>query len=350
MMVALRRGGWLAAALVLYCLLISPTPAMSEDAIRPPAGVPAIPYDPLAWEWTALVTALDEAAGRGDLATAIDHGRAALALSERSFPSLDGRRAGSHYLLGLVLSASGVFAEAEGHFREAIRIAERASWPRNPSLAPVWEGLGRVYAMSNRQNEAASAFAAAVAIAKAASRVDESFVERLDTQRQRAEGIAAFLSGQEGVLALYNAGDLGSAVARAEEVVRRAEETLGPQDAYLGMALGRLAMVQQEAGALRDAEAILVRSLDILHGAFGPVADMLSPSVDQLAGLGAAYAEAGEAKFAVEVFRRVVSERTALLGEDAEATTIAVNDLANALSSAGRAREAAALYEHVLQA
>ncbi len=347
----MHRKSWLAGALVAGALTFLPMSVLADAApIRPPEGVPDIPYDPLAWEWSALVASLDEAAGRGALVTAIDRGRAALALSERSFPSLDGRRAGSHYLLGLVLSASGVFAEAEGHFREAIRIAEIASRPQNPTLAPVWEGLGHVYAMSNRQGEAASAFAAAEAIAKATPRVDMALVERLGARRQRAEGIAAFLSGRDEVLDLYHAGHLSAAMTRAEEVAQTVEEALGAQDAYVGMALGQLAMVQEESGALRKAEATLIQSLDILSDAFGPVADVLTPTIDRLADLGAAYAEAGEAMPAVDIYRRVVAERTALVGEGAEPTTIARNDLANALSGAGRPSEAAPLYESVLKA
>ena len=75
----------------------------------------------------------------------------------------------------------------------------------------------------------------------------------------------------ERVVILYRQGNYSEAAQLAEEVVKVAENSFGPEHPYVAQSLNNLALLYKVQGKYTEAEPLYKRSLSIREKALGPV-------------------------------------------------------------------------------
>lgn len=164
----------------------------------------------------------------------------ALSLEEKKTPRRTSEIVTILENLGKVWLVPGRSEEARSVFERAIQL--------NASLPSLWDGLARALRLSNLDAEAEAPQRRALELRK--SRLGADHKEVLDTFTSLAQLIS----------------DLGRHDEAAElltQVVQTLERLHGPQDGSLVAALGNLAIVLDQKGDFRQAEALYQRAVDI---------------------------------------------------------------------------------------
>jgi tetratricopeptide (TPR) repeat protein len=168
----------------------------------------------------------------------------------------------------------GRFAEAETHFREALRILDALAAPERPEVAVTLDELGDV--VPGRKTRSAMVPEIVVILNEWGNllriqgryREAEEFLRRAITIGERTEGRPALNLA----LSLNSLGDLyckrnepTHAVPLLARALEIREKALGPQDPLVAASLGNLADAFMRQGRLGEAEVLYQRALRILE-------------------------------------------------------------------------------------
>jgi CHAT domain-containing protein/tetratricopeptide (TPR) repeat protein len=144
---------------------------------------------------------------------------------------------------------------------------------------------------------------------------------------------------------LQKQGKTAEAAPLAQEAVRLAETTFGPEHANTATALQKLGMADMTLGQYPEAKALLQRALTIREKTFGPEA---APLAEVLNGLGQlSYCE-GQYSEAEALFKRALAIGEKVLGPELPDLAESLNDLGIIYDSQGRYAEAEQVYRRAL--
>jgi tetratricopeptide (TPR) repeat protein len=167
------------------------------------------------------------------------------------------------------LRMAGNAASAEGYYRQAVLMAQELYGARDPHIAAVKVGLGRLlYPNSSRVAEAELLFRDALAI----------YTEKLG--REDPE-VAATLSDL-GNLMLWK-DDLAAAERFHREALRIYQESVPLQHPDYAQTLGSLGYELMKRGELPEAERVLSEALELKRQVFGAESPQLSSVLQSLA-------------------------------------------------------------------
>ena len=127
------------------------------------------------------------------------------------------------------------------------------------------------------------------------------------------------------VLQLYQQGKYGEAISVAQEALRVAEASFGPEHANVATALNDLAALYREQGRYAAAEPLFKRSLAIREKALGPEHPDVAISLSNLAAM---YKDQGQYEAAEPLFKRSLAIREKTLGPEHPKVATALNNLA----------------------
>ena len=131
-----------------------------------------------------------------------------------------------------------------------------------------------------------------------------------------------------------------------EEVLRRCEQSFGPEHEHTLASRNALANAYQKAGRTEEAIALYERTLETRERVLGPEHPDTLASRNNLA---AAYAAGGRTEEAIALLEGALETMERVLGPEHLDTLTSRANLANAYQAAGRTEEAIALYERTLE-
>jgi tetratricopeptide (TPR) repeat protein len=167
------------------------------------------------------------------------------------------------------LRMAGNAASAEGYYRQAVLMAQELYGARDPHIAAVKVGLGRLlYPNSSRTAEAEQLFRDALAI----------YIEKLGPEDPE---VAATLSDL-GNLMLWK-DDLAAAERFHREALRIYQESVPLQHPDYAQTLGSLGYELMKRGELPEAERVLSEALELKRQVFGAESPQLSSVLQSLA-------------------------------------------------------------------
>ena len=144
---------------------------------------------------------------------------------------------------------------------------------------------------------------------------------------------------------LSQQGKYAEAVPPAEEALRVAEATFGPEHGNLAASLNNLAVLYLEQARYADAEPLFKRALATLEKALGPDHPAQTASLNSLARL---YLEQGRYADAEPLFKRALAIREKALGPDHQLVAQSLNNLAQWYFQQGRYADAEPLDKRAL--
>ncbi len=147
------------------------------------------------------------------------------------------------------------------------------------------------------------------------------------------------------VIQLYQQGKYADALPLAEESLRVAEVTFGPEHLNTSASLINLAELYRVQGRYADAEPLFKRALAIKEKALGPENPEVAVALTSLAVL---YRNEGRYSDAVPLTERALAIRRKALGPDNLAVAATLNNLAALYSDEGRYADAEPLYQQAL--
>ena len=145
---------------------------------------------------------------------------------------------------------------------------------------------------------------------------------------------------------LLQEGRYGQAVPLAEEALRIAEKTFGPEDSNLGEALYKLAELYHTQGKYAEAELLYQRSLRIVEKALGPKHPNVAAVLNNLALLYDAQGKYGEAE---PLYQRSLRIYEKALGPKHPTVAYTLENLASLYVSQGKYGEAEPLLQRGLR-
>jgi len=195
------------------------------------------------------------------------------------------------------LMARADYAEAEPHYRRAIRICEVALGPEHPHVATVLGGLAHLLQTVNRLGEAEPLMHRSLAIDEKSLGPDHP-------------NVAIRLSNLALLLQATNR------LAETEPLMRRAlsidEKSVGPDHPKVAIRLNILARLLQDTDRLAEAEPLYCRALAIDEKSYGPDHPNVAICLNNLAGLLRATNRLAEAE---PLYRRALAILEASLPE-----------------------------------
>lgn len=282
-----RQAGVVLVCLPLACLTWAQSGHYTDEETLYRATLIRNPASWLAHtNLSALLVTRSPAAAR----PALEHARAAARLQPRS-PAVQ-------YNLGLALEATGAFAEAASHYREAIELFDPGgAGGRHYRLSHAHHRLGVALASSGRLEEAVGAYRQALIHAPADPDVHTDLAMTLARQRDFAGALSHFESAarvRPDSAAYNNLGGVALQAGRLDDAVHWLEQAthLDPDftDAFFN--LGTAFM---QLGRWTDAAS-----------AYERVLQTSGPSPDLLARLGGLFFEAGDIDRALRYFQDVL--------------------------------------------
>jgi CHAT domain-containing protein/Flp pilus assembly protein TadD len=144
---------------------------------------------------------------------------------------------------------------------------------------------------------------------------------------------------------LYKQGKYSDAIPVAQEALRVAESTFGPEDPNVATSLNNLADIYRKQGRYADAEPLVKRALTIREKVLGPDHPDVAESLSNLADL---YYYLGRYAEAESLDKRALAIYEKTLGPEHPYVTGALNDLALLNGKQGRYAEAESLYKRAL--
>ena len=149
----------------------------------------------------------------------------------------------------------------------------------------------------------------------------------------------------EQVKALYKAGEYDKGVRVAEQALKVAEKSFGPNDPSVATSLNNLAELYRVQGKYAEAEPLFERSLAITEKALGKDHPSVATSLNNLAGL---YRAQGKYAEAEPLYERSLAIYEKALGKDHPSVATSLNNLAGLYDEQGKYAEAEPLYERSL--
>jgi CHAT domain-containing protein/Tfp pilus assembly protein PilF len=144
---------------------------------------------------------------------------------------------------------------------------------------------------------------------------------------------------------LSKQGKTAEAIDAAQDAVRVAEATFGPDSPELASSVYALAALFFQQGRLADAEPLYKRALAIREKALGPEHTDVAAS---LSGLGVLYLAQSRNAEAAPILKRALAILEKALGPERPEVAEAVNNLGSAYDQLGRYAEAEPLYKRAL--
>jgi CHAT domain-containing protein/Tfp pilus assembly protein PilF len=276
------------------------------------------------------------------------------------------------YNLAVVYAALGKYADAEGLFKRALAIKEKALGADHPDVANSLHNLAIVYEEQAKYADAEGLFKRALAIWEKALGKDhpdvantlnslavvywkqgkyadaEGLYKRTLTIKEKALGadhpdVAATLANLAGV---YK--EQGK-YADAEGLFRRAlairEKTLGADHPDVATSLNNLAVVHEAQGKYADAEGLFRRALAIREKTLGKDHPEMAKTLSNLA---IVYSEQGKYAEAEGLYKRALAIKEKALGADHPDVANSLNNLAVVYSEQAKYAEAEGLYKRAL--
>jgi tetratricopeptide (TPR) repeat protein len=259
----------------------------------------------------------------GALDTARDHCREAFELQSRSLGADHPLVAEAETNLGVAIAMRGDLVGARRTWESALARLERSVGGDAPALAAVLLNLADVSTALREPDAADRYLKRAIAVSATA----ETGAANLDVQIRAASVLRA-------------RGKLDDAIRLLEELVRRAEATLGPAHRTTGHALEDLAATYYDASRMTDARATFERAIAAATQIYGE----RHPTTLGIAGrYGQVLMELGDAKAARAVFERVMFALEAAVKPDAPVLAQAYTNYADSLLALGDAARAEAI-------
>ena len=236
------------------------------------------------------------------------------------------------------LAQQAIELSRQGHYSEAVPLAQRALAIRENTLGPdhsnvaqSLDTLGGLYMKLNRYDEAVS------------------LLERILKIKEKSLGPDhADLAPVLNLLALLYINHQGR-YADAELASKRSlairEKVLGPNHPDVAQSLNTLGTLYGTLGRYVDAEALLKRSLAIQEKAHGPIHAGVSESLNLL---GSIYDMEGRYADAEPLLRRSLAMREKLFGPDGADVASSLFFLASSFQDQGRYAEAEPLFKRAL--
>ncbi|MGH9773657.1 MAG: tetratricopeptide repeat protein [Candidatus Acidiferrales bacterium] len=144
---------------------------------------------------------------------------------------------------------------------------------------------------------------------------------------------------------LYKEGKYTEAIPVAEEALRVAESTFGPEDTRIAGSLNKLAEVFRKQGEYAKAETFYKRSLAIREKVLGPEHPAVAETLDDL---GALYTGQGRIPEAEPLLKRALAIREKVLGLEHPDVAMSLEDLADVAYVSGDFQEAEPLLKRAL--
>ena len=144
---------------------------------------------------------------------------------------------------------------------------------------------------------------------------------------------------------LYQQGKYEEAVPPAQEALRVAEATFGPEHRNFATSLNNLAELYRQQGRYADAEPLYKRALAIWEKTLGPDHPDVAFSLNNLATL---YRQQGRYGDAEPLYKRALAIREKALGPDHPEVATSLNNLATLYMEQGRYADAEPLYKRGL--
>jgi CHAT domain-containing protein/tetratricopeptide (TPR) repeat protein len=144
---------------------------------------------------------------------------------------------------------------------------------------------------------------------------------------------------------LYQKGKYAEAIPLAQESVRVAEATFGPEHPNVATWLNNLALLYKLQGRYGDAEPLYRRALAIYEKALGPDHQFVAAALNNLAVLYDKQSRYGEAE---PLYRRALAIDEKALGPEHPGVATGLNNLAELYREQGRYGDAEPLYQRAL--
>jgi len=148
------------------------------------------------------------------------------------------------------------------------------------------------------------------------------------------------------VVALHQQGRVAEAVPLAEEALRVAEASFGPEDPAVATSLNNLALLYREQGRYAEAEPLYQRDLSLLEKYLGPEHPAVATALNNLA---AVYGAEGKTAEAERLYQRALAIREKALGPEHPDVASSLNNLAGIYEDEGKYAPAEALYQRALR-
>ena len=270
-----------------------------------------------------------EAYAQGRYAEAEKHWKAALKKAEKFGPN-DSRLATSLNNLALLYQAQGNYTEAELLFKRSLAISEKALGPEHPAVATNLNNLAGLYDAQGKYAQAEPLFRRALAI----------FEKALGPEHP------AVATSLNNLGMLYGA---QSDYAKAEPLNKRAlairEKVLGPEHPAVATNLNNLAGLYHVQGLYAEAEPLYRRALAISEKALGPEHPAVATSLNNLA---AFYNVQGDYAEAEPLNKRALAIREKVLGPEHPDVALSLNYLAVLYDIQGNYAAAEPLFKRLL--
>jgi CHAT domain-containing protein/Tfp pilus assembly protein PilF len=232
--------------------------------------------------------------------------------------------------LAVVYSSQGKYVEAEGFYRRALVIREKALGPDHAVLANPLIGLANVYGSQGKYGEAEGLFRRALAIREKTLGPDHPDVAQI------LNSLAIVDSEQ---------GKYGEAEGLYGRVLAIRERALGPDHPDVAQTLNNVAAVYGSQGRYGEAEGLFRRALAIKEKTLGPDHPDVAEILINLANLYHGQGKYGEAE---GLHRRALEIQEKVLGTDHPVLAVTLNNLANVYGSQGKYGEAEGLFRRAL--
>jgi CHAT domain-containing protein len=232
--------------------------------------------------------------------------------------------------LAIVYRAQGKYADAEGLYKRALAISEKALGAGHPDVALTLNNLANVYDNQGKYADAEGLYKRALAIREKALGKDHPQV-------------ANSLIGLAGVYADQ------AKYADAEGLYKRAlaikEKALGKDHPEVARTLNNLAIVYESQGKYADAEGLYKRALAIKEKALGKDHPDVALTLNNLA---IVYEAQGKYADAEGLHKRALAIKEKALGADHPDVAATLDNLANVYVDQGKYAEAEGLNKRAL--
>jgi tetratricopeptide (TPR) repeat protein/CHAT domain-containing protein len=232
--------------------------------------------------------------------------------------------------LGIVVQAQGKYGEAEGLFKRALAIREKALGASHPVVARTLNNLAIVYQAQGKYGEAEGLYKRARAIREKALGASHPDVA------QTLNNLATVYQAQ---------GKYGEAEGLVKRALAIREKALGASHPDVAQTLNNLATVYRAQGKYGEAEGLVKRALAIREQALGASHPDVAQTLHDLAIAHQTQGEYGEAEGLV---KRALAIREQALGTSHPDVAQTLNNLATVYRAQGKYGEAEGLHKRAL--
>ena len=231
--------------------------------------------------------------------------------------------------LAIVYDEQGKYADAEGLYKRALAIYEKAHGADHPTVAQTLNNLANVYGEQGKYADAEGLYKRALAI-------------REKTLGKDHPDVAETLNNLANVYEEQGNADAEGLHKRALAI---REKALGKDHPDVAQTLNNLALVYREQGKYADAEGLYKRALAIREKALGKDHPAVARTLDNLA---VVYNDQGKYADAEGFYKRALAITEKALGADHPTVAQTLHNLANVYREQGKYADAEGLYKRAL--